>query len=384
MRSRNERQPLKGPLSRARDAGGRASYSAEAGAEAAPLLSARISAESGFVQPPLRRQDSERRGSAAIRASIAANVVLFSLKAYAAYATSSMSILAAAVDSLLDLVSQLVLAATEQLARSAGDKNAYPAGRTRMEPVGVLVCSVLMGSAALEVLRESVVDIAEHASGHAPLVEDSALALGIVASAILAKVALYAWCRAVARQTRSASVAAVAQDHFNDVLSNLLAAVASCLAMRGGGGRWWWVDPVGGAAIGAYIIHSWVSTGLENVELLVGRAADPAFLQEVRRIAVAHDRRVKVDVVRAYHFGRRFLLEVEIVLPPTMILRESHDIGIGLQRELEKHELVERCFVHCDYTERPFDEHDEASWDKGRPAGASASSAGAGDPADAC
>jgi len=37
------------------------------------------------------------------------------------------------------------------------------------------------------------------------------------------------------------------------------------------------------------------------------------------------------------------------VLPPTMNLRESHDIGESLQRKLERIDNVERAFVHCDY-----------------------------------
>lgn len=40
---------------------------------------------------------------------------------------------------------------------------------------------------------------------------------------------------------------------------------------------------------------------------------------------------VAVDTIRAYHFGEEFLVEIDIVLPPTMSLGEAHDIGESLQ-----------------------------------------------------
>ena len=51
-----------------------------------------------------------------------------------------------------------------------------------------------------------------------------------------------------------------------------------------------------------------------------------------------------VDTVRAYHFGERFLVEVDIVLPEDMPLRKTHDIGEALQIKLEALAEVERAF----------------------------------------
>ena len=64
-----------------------------------------------------------------------------------------------------------------------------------------------------------------------------------------------------------------------------------------------------------------------------------------------------VDVVRAYHFGPKFLVELEVVLPKDTLLLESHDLGMELQYEIEGREDVERCFVHIDYEMRNYDEH---------------------------
>ena len=94
--------------------------------------------------------------------------------------------------------------------------------------------------------------------------------------------------------------------------------------------------------------------------MLTGRTASPDFLKLVTWIAVNHHRKViAVDTARAFHFGSNFLVEVDIVLPADMDLRESHDIGESLQYRLERLEHVERAFVHVDYdsVHRPETEH---------------------------
>ena len=51
------------------------------------------------------------------------------------------------------------------------------------------------------------------------------------------------------------------------------------------------------------------------------------------------------------------LVEMEVVLPAEMVLRETHDIGMSLQYKLEQVAEVERAFVHMDYKAHSYDEH---------------------------
>lgn len=53
-----------------------------------------------------------------------------------------------------------------------------------------------------------------------------------------------------------------------------------------------------------------------------------------------------MDCTRVYHFGARYNVEMEIVLPGAMTVMESHDIALALQHKIESLEDVERAFVH--------------------------------------
>lgn len=68
---------------------------------------------------------------------------------------------------------------------------------------------------------------------------------------------------------------------------------------------------------------------------IVGKAANPRFLETIRDLAETHDPSIALDTVRAYHWGPRFLVEVEIVMDERTLLRESHDCGVLLQHKIE-------------------------------------------------
>lgn len=148
---------------------------------------------------------------------------------------------------------------------------------------------------------------------------------------------------------------ALAQDHWNDTLSNSVAAIALVLALHDK--NLWFLDPIGAILISIYIIYSWYMTGKEQIEHLTGKSAPEDFIGELVELANAFDDRIVVDTVRAYHFGPKFLVEIEIVMDASTLLFESHDLGMDLQYEIEGREEVERCFVHIDYQSRPYDEH---------------------------
>lgn len=90
---------------------------------------------------------------------------------------------------------------------------------------------------------------------------------------------------------------------------------------------------------------------IANLGLLIGKTASPLAMQAYGWVVLTHDpdNILFLDTVRAYAFGNRYLLEVDIVLREDMILKNAHDIGESLQIKLEKLPDVERAFVHLDY-----------------------------------
>lgn len=339
----------------------------------------------------------------AMTLSLYCNVLITLSKLIAYVQTLSLSVLAALLDSVLDVVSQLVLNYTEKHSSLQRSSAAYPAGASRLEPIGVLTCAgtcfcrlfvhvcagicfdkgaycpifhsvcfsapqktaALMGMASFEVLKESALSLLQHKS-----LEDSGMSsFWNMTGIVILKLGLLHICNLGAHkkivrdsslskhvvQLADPTLEALAQDHWNDSLSNLVAAVALLCVMKNE--NLWYIDPLGAILISIYIIYSWYMTGKEQIEHLTGKRAPEDFIEELVELANDFDDRIVVDIVRAYHFGPKFLVEIEIVMDKTTLLFESHDLGMDLQYEIEGRDEVERCFVHIDYESRPYDEH---------------------------
>ena len=298
---------------------------------------------------PGSKDEERRRVTTATTLSLAINVLLFVSKIVAAVLSSSLSVVSSLVDSALDLFSGVTLWFVNRSIRPKPDDiYEYPSGKSRLEPVAIIICASVMGTATLQLVSTSIQSIIEGSSDP----EVKAVSGSLMAVTVISKFCLFFYCRHV----DSATVQALALDHRNDVASNMAAIVFGLL------GTYIWpnADPLGAMVIAVYIIVNWCIAGYEQSKLLIGKSASPDFLKKLTFIAMNHHRDVShVDTVRAFHFGQNFLVEVHVVLDPNMSLREVHDIEESLQQKLEKLDEVERAFVHVDFeTEHdPLSEH---------------------------
>ncbi len=112
--------------------------------------------------------------------------------------------------------------------------------------------------------------------------------------------------------------------------------------------------------VSIYICVSWFLVGSTQSSILSGKAASAEFINRILHLCVDHSDNIKfIDSVKAYHFGTKLLVEVDVGMDEHKTLREVHDVGESLQRKIEYLPYVERAFVHIDYdfTHRPEAEH---------------------------
>lgn len=299
-------------------------------------------------------QERELQVKQAGNLSLAVNVLLFVVKAYAMVTTHSLAVVGSFIDSLVDCLAQIIIV-WSSASISQRDKALYPAGKAKLEPISIVVCCVLMTMAALQLVIVSTQDLYQgmHNDVHTS-VEFDALTIGLLVAAIGTKVLLYLYC--VALSSESPTVDALAVDHRNDVLSNLI-AIATGYAAYHSASLWYW-DPTGAILISVYIAFNWGLVAQEQIHYLVGKSSSQEFLDSIVAVGNSFHEKMKVDIARAYHFGPRFLVELEVIHPAEMRVRESHDIALALQKQIELNENVERAFIHVDYMGREEDEHD--------------------------
>ncbi|GLT93135.1 hypothetical protein SLE2022_109400 [Rubroshorea leprosula] len=308
----------------------------------------------GFV-PGMSKEEQEKLAKSetfAIRISNIANMVLFAAKVYASIRSGSLAIIASTLDSLLDLLSGFILWFTA-FSMQTPNPYQYPIGKKRMQPLGILVFASVMATLGLQIILESIQMLMSDDNEFNLTKEQERWVVGIMLSVTVVKLLLMLYCRTFTNEI----VKAYAQDHFFDVITNVIGLIAALLANYIDD----WMDPVGAIILALYTIRTWSMTVLENVNSLVGRSATPEYLQKLTYLCWNHHRAIRhIDTVRAYTFGSHYFVEVDIVLPATMPLQEAHDIGEALQEKLEQLPEIERAFVHLDYEFTHKPEHGQS------------------------
>jgi divalent metal cation (Fe/Co/Zn/Cd) transporter len=157
----------------------------------------------------------------AITLSWAVNWFLLIAKLWAAIVSNSKSVWASLADSLVDLLSQGVLSLANRYSRKHHPD--YPVGRSRLEALSVLACAGIMSMASVEVIQYSLIDMIEGFQGNKPIID-----IGVILSVgIVLKFVLYIYCHIANKVADSDTLAALGEDHLNDVMSNAAALVTA-------------------------------------------------------------------------------------------------------------------------------------------------------------
>ena len=186
----------------------------------------------------------------ALYGSAIANIFLLIIKIFAAYFSGSLSVLASALDSFLDILSGAILFIMEIIANKTSERD-YPAGKSRFEPVGIVMFSSCMFTATFQLLISSIQTLITQ---DIDITVDT-LTLVILMITIVLKFILWMYCRTI---KGSEAVNALAIDHRNDVISNIFGVTTALLGYH----LYWWIDPVGAIVISLYLMFTWFRTGL--------------------------------------------------------------------------------------------------------------------------
>jgi cation diffusion facilitator family transporter len=217
-----------------------------------------------------------RVSSFATSASWVVNWFLLIAKLIAVILTSSKAVAAALADSAVDLLSQFVMSAAEKYMAKHSEK--YPVGRARLEALSVLGCAAIMIMASVEVIQFSIQDLISGFEGQIPFLDVGVELFAIMGVGIGLKLVLYLYCQWAKDIVRSDIIGALAEDHLNDVFSNIAAVVTAAIAMNTVA---WWTDPVGAILISLVIIVRWSYIIKEQIRKIVGHTAPPEFIQQV-------------------------------------------------------------------------------------------------------
>lgn len=260
-----------------------------------------------------------------------ANLALSVVKLLAGLFGHSAAMVADAVHSLSDLVSDAVVLVMVRISAKGEDKG-HDYGHGKFETLATLTVSLLLMAVAVKMMVDSVISIKSVIDGQT-LAKPSMVALWAAVLSIVVKELLYRWTVAEGRKLESRAMIANAWHHRSDALSS----VGSMLGVGGAillGGVWTVLDPIVGCVISLVIFAvSLKMAGPAIAELMEASLPDDVE-NEIVGIIASQDKVDSVHGLKTRRSGHYILIEAHVVVNPEMTVAQAHDVTVAIETAL--------------------------------------------------
>jgi len=288
---------------------------------------------------------STKAGAAKLLIAVVVALIIF--KVVVGWLSGSISILAQASDSLLDLFAGIITFSAIRIAAKPADAG-HPYGHGKAEDIagaaqGILIFiagGLLIYSAIRRIIEGSSIELAE--AGIA------VMAVSIVVSIFLSRHLL-----SVSRTTGSVALEANARHIATDIYSASAVLVGLVVVQLTGLDI---IDPILAIAVAIYIVKVALDTVRKGISGLLDEGLEPSRQAAIEAILERYSREVSgYHALRTRRAGSHIYIDLHLVMAGDITLEEAHQISDQIEVEIQRalHEAsvtihAEPCDNECE------------------------------------
>ena len=261
------------------------------------------------------------------------NILLTALKFAAGILGASAAMIADAVHSLSDLLTDFVVLLFVRISSRPADHD-HPYGHGKYETLATTIVAVALLAAGGVLLAEGVEKIAAALRGE-ELAMPGRIALWAALISIAAKEMIYWLTIRVARRVRSSALEANAWHHRTDSLSS----VATALGIGGAlifGGRWAILDPIAAVLVSVFILVAAAKLLHEAIQDLLEKRLPDEVEQQIRDIVAEDQEMSELHKLRTRRVGMVYSIDMHIRMHGNVSLYEAHRHSMLLEDRLRR------------------------------------------------
>ena len=261
------------------------------------------------------------------------NMLLLIFKFVAGIVGNSAAMVADAVHSLSDFVTDIVVILFVRLSgRPADEDHGY--GHGKFETLATLFVSLVLFGVAVMLFVGGVKDIVAVAHGE-QLAEPTMVALIAAVISIIAKELLYHYTVKCGKKLNSQVVVANAWHHRSDAFSSIgvLAGVGGAMFL---GGSWAVLDPIAATIVSLFIVKVAYSLLMPSLEELLERSLSKDVEQRIEQIILSVDGVSSPHHLRTRRIGSAYAIEVHIRMDGNLTLTQAHAVTTAVERLLKQ------------------------------------------------
>ena len=259
------------------------------------------------------------------------NALLLILKFAAGIIGHSAAMIADAVHSLSDFITDIVVIAFVRLSSKPADKN-HAYGHGKYETIATSIIGLALMAVAVKLGWDGIQKIF-HVIRGGELQSPGIIALIAAITSIISKEWIYRVTHRVARQLESQALEANAWHHRSDAFSSIGTAIGigGAVAL---GSRWTILDP-----IAAVIVSIMISlTALKLIRKSSGELLEESLPQETEQqiVDIVYQDPLATDVhhLHTRRIGNIIAIEMHLRLPKDITLEQAHTHATAIERHL--------------------------------------------------
>ncbi|WP_353892939.1 cation diffusion facilitator family transporter [Proteinivorax hydrogeniformans] len=272
--------------------------------------------------------------------AILASIFLVVLKLSVGIAANSVSIISDAMHSFMDVLASTMTFFAIRFAQKPPDK-CHNFGHGKIEDLAAVIQSILILMVSVTIIRQAYIRIVEQ-----NYITDTTLGI-VVMLVSIAIHGLVVWnMLTVAKKENSIALRANGLHLLTDIITSV-GVVIGLVFIHFTGLKI--LDPIIAMVVALIIIKTGFSIGRDSLKSLLDSSLSEKDIQKVKDIIEKYSPPImEYHKLRTRKMGGDKQMDVHIVLPKDMNIKEAHDLSIDVQSEIEKSFRDAKVVIHLE------------------------------------
>lgn len=280
----------------------------------------------------METKDREKKIFKVTLAGSAGNAILVVLKFVAGVISHSSAMIADAIHSLSDFITDIIVLIFVGISARPQDRS-HDYGHGKFETLASMFISLALLAAAIGIIVSGALKFTSWLNGE-DLSAPGSLALWVAIMSIIIKELMFQYTARKGKELSSPALTANAWHHRSDALSSIAAAIGIGGAVIIGG-RWTVLDPLASIVVGAML----VKVAFKIMKPSLGELTDESLSEETEEEIMETISSFK-DVsephnLRTRRIGNRIAIEAHIRMDGNLSLLQAHEITSEIEKKLK-------------------------------------------------
>jgi cation diffusion facilitator family transporter len=263
----------------------------------------------------------------------AGNVALLTFKFIAGVLGHSSAMIADAVHSLSDFITDIIVLAFVHVSAKPQDVG-HDYGHGKYETFATFIIGLALMAAATGIIVSGIAKLVDWAGGE-QLAAPGWLALAAAIISILVKELLYQYTVRRGKKLDSQAVIANAWHHRSDALSSIgtMVGIGGAIIL---GNRWTVLDPLASVLVGAMLVKVAIDLLRTSVGELTEHSLSGEIEQEIEEIICSFPDVTEPHNLRTRRIGNRFAIEAHVRMDGNASLTAAHDRATAIEQRIRE------------------------------------------------